>query len=68
MTLLVKFIIALMGLVAAFFTLGAAVINSDDGGSDDSSIIYDDGFEDGYGNGYEDCVWDRSYDACGGSR
>lgn len=69
MTLLVKFIVGLMGLVAAYFTLTAAVINAGDDVPDNTSIVQDGGSggEDDWG--YEgECVWDGSYDACGGSR
>jgi hypothetical protein len=57
MRLLVRFVIGVMGLIAAYFTPVAAVVNSGDYEPADPEPAY-----------HTECVWDGSYDACGGSR
>jgi hypothetical protein len=53
MALLLKLVIGVMGLIAAYFTLVAAVINSGDYEPLDPEPTYQ-----------TECVWDGSYDAC----
>ena len=61
MTLTVKFVCGVMGLVAALLTYLAAGLNSsaqeDDAPGDYTPV-----------DTYDECIWDGSYDACGGSR
>lgn len=61
MTLTVKFLCGLMGLVAALLTFMAAALSSPAQENDAPSEYIP-------VETYDECIWDGSYDACGGSR
>ena len=63
MTLTLKFLIALMGLVAAIIGYQTQLLGLV---GDEPTVPGDERIDPNYKD--DDCIWDGSYDACGGSR